>query len=67
MFLKDYIGESLLCKKIHFTCNCIMNLDVTGIIKDYIISNNEVIWLVDTGNKIIKVGENTPKLKIEVL
>lgn len=67
MFLKDYLASLLIGKKIRFTCNCIMNLNITGRVKDYILTDTEILWIVDTGSKIVKVGSNTPNMQIEIL
>ena len=67
MFLKDYLASSLIGKKIRFTCNCIMNINITGRVKDYILTDTEILWIVDTGSKIVKVGSNTPSMQIEIL
>ena len=47
--LKDYIGKMMIGKRFRFLCNCIISMDVTGTIKDYEISSNEIIFFVDTG------------------
>jgi hypothetical protein len=39
-------------------------MDIIGIIKDYEIINNEIIFHVEANNKIIKIGENHPNLMI---
>jgi len=67
-FIKTYIGEMLLNKRVHFYCNCIMNLDVTGKVTSWKVVSNEVIWEVtlDSG-KVIKIGENHPNMSIEIL
>lgn len=62
---KKYIANQLLNHKLHFTCDCLFKLDVTGIIKDYEISDNEIIFIVDVNGKIIKIGENHPNLFVE--
>ena len=67
MLLNDYLASSLIGKKIRFTCDCIMNLNITGRVKDYTLMGPEILWIVDTGSKIVKVGSNTPDLQIEIL
>lgn len=62
--LKDYIGKMMIGKRFRFLCRCIISMDITGTIKDYEISSNEIIFLVDVDGKIIKIGENHPNLKI---
>lgn len=59
---KDYIAKQLLGSKLHFYCDCIFPLDVIGTIVDYNIEENEIIFLIDVDGKIIKLGENHPKL-----
>ena len=62
--LKDYMGKMMVGKTFRFICNCIVSMDITGTIKDYDIVNNEIVFLVESKGKIIKIGENHPKLKI---
>lgn len=61
---KDYIAKQIIGKKLHFKCDCLFPLDHTGTIKDYEIVNNEIIYIVDVGGKIIKIGENHPNLQV---
>lgn len=61
---KDYIAQEFIGRKLHFKCNCLFRLDHIGIIKDYEINNNEIIFIVDVAGKIIKVGENHPNLQV---
>ena len=66
--LKSYIGDILVGKKVHFCCNCVMNIDVVGVVKGWKITSNEIIWEVEVDNeKTIKIGENHPNMNIEVL
>ena len=62
---KRYMGNLLKGKKFHFKCDCIIKLDVIGKVVDYEISGQELVLKVDTGGKIISIGENHPKLNIE--
>ena len=62
--LKDYIAKQTIGKRLHFKCDCIVSMDVEGDIKDYIINNNEIVFIVQVGNKLIKIGENHPKMKV---
>lgn len=60
---KDYIAQQLIGKKLHFMCECLMPFDIeSSKIIDYELKNNEIIFLVDTGKKIMRIGENHPKL-----
>ena len=62
---KNYIAEQLIGQKIHFKCDCIFPINHIGIIKDYEIIKNEIMFLVDVGGKIIKIGENHPNLLVK--
>ena len=64
---KAYIAKQLIGKKLHFKCDCTFKLDTKGIIKDFKISNNEIIFIVDVDGKLIKIGENHPNLHVEVI
>lgn len=63
--IKQYIAEQFIKNTYHFTCDCLIPLDVIGTVKDYNISNNEIILIVSVNNKIIHIGLNTPSLYIE--
>lgn len=41
-----------------------MKLDVVGIVVDYEIKDNELVFLVDVNGKIIHIGENHPNLMV---
>lgn len=64
---KSYIANQLLHKKLHFKCSCIISFDIIGEIVDYEIINNEIVFLVNSNNKIVKIGENTPNLDVNEL
>lgn len=65
---KQYVGDTLLNRKVHLTCDCIIGLDVVGTIINYEIVSNEIVYLLATDDgKLIRVGENTPDLKISVM
>lgn len=64
---KNYLAQQLKGKTLHFKCECIFPFDKVGTIKDWEIVNNEIIFLVDVGGKIIKLGENHPNLQVENL
>lgn len=66
--IKSYLAESLVGKKVHFQCDCVLNIDIIGIIKGWGMNQNEILWdvLIDNG-KLIKIGENHPNMNIEVL
>lgn len=63
--IKEYIGKSFVGKPYHFTCNCIMNLDISGVVCDYEIIDNEVVLLVMHADKVVRIGLNTPSLMIK--
>jgi hypothetical protein len=39
-------------------------MDIIGKIVDYEIINNEILFIVNSSGKIIKIGENHPNLEI---
>lgn len=61
---KRYIAKQLIGKKLHFKCDCLFKIDHIGIIKDYEIKANEIVFIVDVDGKIIKIGENHPNLQV---
>ena len=63
--IKKYIAEQFINKTYHFKCDCLIPLDIIGLVKDYNISNSEIILLVSVNNKVIHIGLNTPSLHIE--
>ena len=65
MNYKDYIANILLGKKVRIVCDCIIKLDVCGMISDYEVRDGEIIYYINTGDRVVKIGENTPKLQIE--
>lgn len=62
--IKKFIAEIFLGNTYHFKCDCIIPIDVVGTVKDYDISSNEIVLLVDIGTKIIHIGLNTTSLVI---
>lgn len=64
---KHYIAQQLIGKKLHFKCDCLFPLNHIGVIKDYEIINNEVIYIVEVNGKIIKIGENHPNLLVKAM
>lgn len=64
---KDYIKSQLLNKRVRFVSDCIVKIDVTGTVIDTENSGSEIIYIVNTGDRIVKIGENTSKLSIEIL
>ena len=64
---KDFIKSQFIGKKVRFTSDCIVKIDIEGIVIGTEQSGSEILYLVDTGKKIVKIGENTSKLKIEFM
>lgn len=62
---KDYIAGLMIGRHVHVMCDCFFPLDVKGTITGYGISANEIIYYINDGKRTIKIGENTPNLKIE--
>lgn len=65
--VKEYIAQQFLNDTYHFKCDCIVPLDIVGIVKDYEISGNEIVLLVESQSKMLHIGLNTPNLFIEEL
>lgn len=65
--IKDYIASLFSNKTIHVKCNCLLPIDVTGIVVDYEIIGNEIVLCISKDSKIIRIGLNTPSLQIEEL
>lgn len=64
---KDWIRNSLIGKKVHFEADCIVKLDVTGTVIGTEMSGSEIIYKIDTGTRVLRIGENTTKLRLEIL
>ena len=67
MLYKDYIRSIFIGKKVRFTADCVVKLDISGVVVGTEHSGSELIYLVNTGSRIIKIGENTSKLSVEFL
>lgn len=65
--VKEYIAKQFLNDTYHFKCDCIVPLDIVGVVKDYEISGSEIILLVESRSKLLHIGLNTPNLFIEEL
>lgn len=59
------MAEQMLYKKYHFVCKCLMPMDFIGVVKNYRISNNQIIFNVETQGKLIEIDENHPNMTIE--
>lgn len=64
---KDFVKSQFIGKKVRFLSDCIVKIDIEGIVIGAEQSGSEILYLVDTGKKIVKIGENTSKLKIEFM
>lgn len=64
---KSYIAQTLIGHHLHFKCECLMNIDVKGKIVDYEIINNEIVFIIDVGGKLIRLGENHPNLNVNAM
>lgn len=66
MEVKEYIfNKCFKNKKFGFDCDCIIRLDVVGIVVDYKIVNDEMVLKIDVDGRLIDLGLNTPGLKIK--
>lgn len=63
--IKDHIASLFIDKTIHVKCDCLLPIDVTGIVVDYEIIGNEIVLCISKDGKIIRIGLNTPSLQIE--
>ena len=66
--IKSYIAEGFVGKTFRFKCDCLLNIDIVGVVKGWSLYQGEIIFEVytDTG-KLIKIGENHPNMQIEEL
>lgn len=65
---KEYIMNQFNQKAVHFKCDCLIGLDVKGTVVSSEIISNEIIYTIQTRDgRQIKIGENTPGLKIEFI
>ena len=67
MLYKDYIRSLFVGKNVRFTSYCIVKLDISGTVVGVEHSGSELIYLVNTGTRIVKVGENTSKLTVDFI
>lgn len=65
--IKQYIAERFIGNAYRFKCECLIPIDVIGTVKDYEISHNEIILLVEVNSKIVHIGLNSPSLTIEAI
>lgn len=67
MLYKDFIKKQFIGRTVRFTSDCIVRLDITGTVVDTEHSGSEIIYIVDVGGRLMKIGENTSKLCIEFI
>lgn len=60
--LKQVLAESMIGRTFRFKCPCLIAIDDEGTIKDYEISDNEILFIVDFHGKIVRIGENHPNM-----
>lgn len=65
--IKDHIARQFINNRYHFKCDCIIPLDITGIVTGYEVVGNEIVLLVNSNNKTLHIGLNTSSLHIESL
>lgn len=63
--IKEHIAKQFIGRTYRFKCDCLVPLDIIGVVKDYEISNNEIILLVEHNSRLLHIGVNTPSLYIE--
>ena len=63
---KEFVAQHLTRHTVHFICDCIIRLDITGVVTGYEMNGSEIVYIVDAGDRRVKIGENTPKLEVEV-
>ena len=64
---KDYIASLLKDKHVRLTCDCLVKLDVSGVVVDHELIGNEIIYIITDVQRLVRIGENTPKLHIEII
>lgn len=60
-----YIGQQFIGHKYRFKCDCMFALDVIGTVLDFEMHGQEVILIIKTDPKIIRIGLNHPNLLIQ--
>ena len=63
--IKEHIAKQFIGRTYRFKCDCIVPFDIIGTVKDYELTGNEIILLVESSGKIVHIGVNTPSLYIE--
>lgn len=63
--IKEYIAKLFIGRTYHFKCDCVIPIDVVGEVKDANTIGNEIVLLVDNGERLIHIGLNSSSLVIE--
>ena len=61
---KEFVAKQFLNKTVRFKCDCIVPLDITGKVINFYLEKNEIIYIIESQDKIVKIGENTPNLMV---
>lgn len=68
MTLKETLGQLMIGRKAHFTCDCIFNIDLVGTVKSFSIINNEIaLDVITEDGEYIQLFENHPNLTVTFL
>lgn len=67
MNVKDLLKKHLIGETYRFRTKCLFPIDVTGTITDLDILSGEMVLFVTSGEKIFKIGMNSPSLTIDNL
>ena len=62
---KEYIINQFKGRKVRFLSDCVARFEIIGTVVDTENNGSEIIYIVDVGGKLLKIGENTPKLMID--
>ena len=62
--LRDYLCSIFINNTYHFYSDCILRIDVVGIVADIDYISGEFVFVVNVDGKSVKIGWNTPKLQI---
>lgn len=66
MLLKNATPSDLLGKNIKFNCECFIK-NIIGRVVDIERFKDEVIYVIDTNKKIIRIGSNHPGMTFECI
>ena len=54
--IKDYIASLFINKTIHVKCDCLLPIDITGIVVDYELIGTEIVICISKNGKNSKSG-----------